>query len=379
MNFNLNEEQQLIRNMVREFAENEVRPIAAEIDKNKRFPVETVARLKELDLLGVPFPEKYGGAGADGLSFAVVVEELSRACASTGVIVSTHTALGTHPIFQWGTEEQKMKYMVPLASGEVLGAFCLTEAAAGTDAGAVQTTAVLHGDKYILNGSKIFITNGGQAEFYIVMAMTDKSKGTKGISAFIVEKSFPGFRVGQAEEKMGINASETREIIFKDCEVPRDNLLDAEGSGFKVAMNALDFGRIGIGAQALGIAQAALEASVAYSKERQQFGRPIASFQGLQWMIADMATRVQAARHMVYHAAWMKDSGARFSMEAAMAKLHASETAMWTTTKAVQIHGGHGYTKHYPVERYMRDAKITEIYEGTNEVQRMVISGAVLK
>ncbi len=379
MDFKLKEEQELIRKMVREFAESEVRPIAAEIDKNKRFPVETVARLRELDLLGVPFPEKYGGAGADGLSFAIVVEELSRACASTGVIVSTHTALGTHPIFQWGTEEQKKKYMVPLAKGEVLGAFCLTEAAAGTDAGAVQTTAVLQGDKYILNGSKLFITNGGQAEFYIVMAMTDKSKGTKGISAFIVEKSFPGFRVGQLEEKMGINASETREIVFNNCEVPRENLLEGEGAGFKVAMNALDFGRIGIGAQALGIAQAALEASITYSKERQQFGRPISSFQGLQWMMADMATRVRAARHMVYHAAWTKDSGARFSTEAAMAKLYASETAMWTTIKAVQIHGGHGYTKNYPVERYMRDAKITEIYEGTNEVQRMVISADILR
>ena len=356
MDFKLKEEQELIRKMVREFAESEVRPIAAEIDKNKRFPVETIARLRELDLLGVPFPG-YGGAGADGLSFAIVVEELSRACASTGVIVSTHTALGTHPIFQWGTEEQKKKYMVPLAKGEVLGAFCLTEAAAGTDAGAVQTTAVLHGDKYILNGSKLFITNGGRAEFYIVMAMTDKSKGTKGISAFIVEKSFPGFRVGQLEEKMGINASETREIVFNNCEVPRENLLEGEGAGFKVAMNALDFGRIGIGAQALGIAQAALEASITYSKERQQFGRPISSFQGLQWMMADMATGVQAARHMVYHAAWTKDSGARFSTEAAMAKLYASETAMWTTVKAVQIHGGHGYTKNYPVERYMRQKK----------------------
>jgi len=379
MDFKLSEEQQLTRKMVREFAESEVEPIAAEIDKNKRFPVETVARLKELDLLGVPFPQKYGGAGADGLSFAIVVEELSRACASTGGIVSTHTALGTHPIFQWGTEEQKMKYMVPLASGEALGAFCLTEPAAGTDAAAVQTTAVLKGDKYILNGTKIFITNGGRADFYIVMAMTEKGKGTKGISAFIVEKSFPGFRVGQLEEKMGINASETREIIFRDCEVPRENLLAEEGAGFKIAMNGLDFGRVGIGSQALGIAQAALEASITYSMERQQFGRPISSFQGLQWMMADMATRVQAARHMVYHAAWTKDSGARYSMEAAMAKLYASETAMWTTTKAVQIYGGHGYTKSYPVERYMRDAKITEIYEGTNEVQRMVISAAILK
>ena len=379
MDFKLSEEQELIRNMVREFADTEVRPIAAAIDKEKRFPTETVSRLRELNLLGVPFPEEYGGAGADGLSFAIVVEELSRACASTGCIVSTHTALGSHPILQWGTEEQKQKYLIPQASGKALAAFCLTEASAGTDAGAQQTVAEPKGDKYILNGQKIFITNGGQADNYIVMAMTDKSKGTKGISAFIVEKGFPGFQVGQMEEKMGINASETREIIFKDCEVPKENLLGDEGAGFKIAMNALDFGRVGIGSQALGIAQASLDESVKYSKEREQFGKPISTNQGLQWMMADMAVRVQAARHLVYHAAWSKDSGARYSMEAAMAKLYASEAAMWTSTKAVQIHGGHGYTKHYPVERFMRDAKITEIYEGTSEVQRMVISGSILR
>ena len=379
MDFKLSKEQELIRNTVREFAETEVKPIAAAIDREKRFPTETVKRLKELNLLGIPFPKEYGGAEADALSFAIVVEELSRACAATGVIVSSHMTLGSHPIYQWGTEQQKKKYLTRVASGDALAAFCLTEAGAGTDASAQQTTAELKGDNYILNGNKIFITNGGQADIYIVMAMTDKSQGTKGISAFIVEMSFPGFEVGQLEEKMGIRASETREIIFKACEVPRENLLGEEGGGFKIAMNALDFGRIGIAAQALGIAQASLDESVNFAKGRQQFGKPISSFQGLQWMMAEMATRIQAARHLVYHAAWTKDSGARYSMEAAMAKLYASEAAMWASTKAVQIHGGRGYTNRCPVERFMRDAKITEIYEGTNEVQRMVIAGSILR
>jgi butyryl-CoA dehydrogenase len=379
MDFKLSQEQELIRKTVREFAETEVKPIAAAIDREKRFPTETVKRLKELNLLGIPFPKAYGGAEADALSFAIVVEELSRACAATGVIVSSHMTLGSHPIYQWGTEQQKKEYLTRVASGDALAAFCLTEAGAGTDASAQQTTAELKGDHYILNGSKIFITNGGQADIYIVMAMTDKSQGTKGISAFIVEMSFPGFEVGQLEEKMGIRASETREIIFKACEVPRENLLGEEGDGFKIAMNALDFGRIGIAAQALGIAQASLDESVNFAKERQQFGKPISSFQGLQWMMAEMATRIQAARHLVYHAAWTKDSGARYSMEAAMAKLYASEAAMWASTKAVQIHGGRGYTNRCPVERFMRDAKITEIYEGTNEVQRMVIAGSILR
>ena len=379
MDFKLSQEQELIRKTVREFAETEVKPIAAAIDREKRFPTETVKRLKELNLLGIPFPKEYGGAEADALSFAIVVEELSRACAATGVIVSSHMTLGSHPIYQWGTEQQKKKYLTRVASGDALAAFCLTEAGAGTDASAQQTTAELKGDNYILNGSKIFITNGGQADIYIVMAMTDKSQGTKGISAFIVEKSFPGFEVGQLEEKMGIRASETREIIFKACEIPRENLLGEEGDGFKIAMNALDFGRIGIAAQALGIAQASLDESVNFAKGRQQFGKPISSFQGLQWMMAEMATRIQAARHLVYHAAWTKDSGARYSMEAAMAKLYASEAAMWASTKAVQIHGGRGYTNRCPVERFMRDAKITEIYEGTNEVQRMVIAGSILR
>ncbi|QNB46741.1 acyl-CoA dehydrogenase [Thermanaerosceptrum fracticalcis] len=379
MNFRLSEEQELIRNMVREFVEEEVKPQAADNDRNHRFPTELVARMKELNLLGIPFPEEWGGAGADTLSFAMVVEELSRGCASTGVIVSTHVGLGCQPIYEFGTEAQKEKYLKPLASGEKLGAFCLTEPSAGTDAAAQKTTAVLSGDHYILNGSKIFITNGGQADIYIVMAMTDQSKGTKGISAFIVEKEFPGFQVGQIEDKLGIRASQTAEIIFNNCKVPKENLLGKEGEGFKVAMKALDVGRVGIAAQALGIAQACLDAAVNYAKERQQFGKPIASFQAIQWMIADMATQIQAARHLVYNAAWLKDQGEPFSKEAAMAKLFASETAMQVSIKAIQIHGGYGFTTHYPVERFMRDAKITEIYEGTSEVQRMVIAGQVLR
>ncbi|MFZ5945762.1 MAG: acyl-CoA dehydrogenase [Bacillota bacterium] len=379
MNFQLTEEQELIKQMVREFAETEVKPIAAEIDKNHRFPVETMAKLKDLSLMGVVIPEEYGGSGADAVSYMIVIEELSRACASTGIIVATHTSLCCFPILKFGTEEQKQKYLVPLASGEKLGAFCLTEPGAGTDAASQQTTAVLDGDYYILNGSKCFITNGGYADTYIVMAMTDKSKGTKGISAFIVDKDFPGFIVGQSEDKLGIKGSSTTEIIFKDCKVPKENLIGQEGQGFKIAMQSLDVGRVGVGAQALGIAQACLDESVKYSKERVQFGKPIASLQAIQWMLADMATKVQCARHLVYHAAWLYENKIPFSAEAAMAKLYASETAMEASIKAVQIHGGHGYTTNYPVERFMRDAKITEIYEGTSEVMRMVIAGNLLR
>lgn len=379
MNFQLTEEQELIRKMAKEFADTEVAPIAAEVDKNHRFPEETVAKMVELNMMGIPFPEEYGGSGADTLSYAMVVEELSRACASTGVILSAHTSLGAHPIYQFGNEEQKQKYLTPLANGEKLGAFCLTEPSAGTDAASQQTTAVLDGDNYILNGSKIFITNGAYADTFIVFAMTDKSKGLKGISAYIVEKEFPGFAVGQTEDKLGIRGSSTTEIIFKDCVVPKENMLGKEGDGFKIAMQTLDGGRIGIAAQALGIAQASLDASIAYAKDRQQFGKPIATFQAIQWMIADMATKVNAARHLVYHAAWLKDQKVPFGKEAAMCKLYASETAMWASTTAVQIHGGYGFTTNYPVERFMRDAKITEIYEGTSEVQRMVVAGNVIR
>lgn len=309
----------------------------------------------------------------------MAVEELSRACATTGVVLSAHVSLGASPIFEFGTEEQRQKYLVPLATGEKLGAFGLTEPNAGTDAGAQQTTAVQEGDHYILNGSKIFITNGIYADTYVVMAMTDKSQGVKGISAFIVEKGWEGFTFGPKEKKLGIRGSATCELIFDNVRVPKENLLAKEGHGFKIAMKTLDGGRIGIAAQALGIAQGALDATVAYTKERKQFGRSIAQFQNTQFQLADMSTQIEAARLLVYRAAWCKDNGLPYSKEAAMAKLHASETAMAVTTKAVQLHGGYGYTREYEVERMMRDAKITEIYEGTSEVQRMVISAALLK
>ncbi|EQB90368.1 butyryl-CoA dehydrogenase [Clostridium punense] len=379
MNFSLTKEQDFVRKMVREFAETDVKPIAAEIDVTERFPMENVEKMAKYHMMGIPFPVELGGAGGDNLSYAIAVEELSRVCGSTGVILSAHTSLGASPIYAFGTPAQKEKYLVPLAKGEKLGAFGLTEPNAGTDAAGQQTTAVLDGDNYILNGSKIFITNGGVADIFIVFAMTDKSKGTKGISAFIVEKSFPGFSIGKVEEKLGIRASSTTELVFENCIVPKENLLGKEGQGFRVAMNTLDGGRIGIAAQALGIAQGALDEAVAYMKERKQFGKPLAAFQGLQWMIADMDVKVQAARLLVYKAAYNKDNGLSYSLEAARAKLYASEVAMEVTTKAVQIFGGYGYTKEYPVERMMRDAKITEIYEGTSEVQRMVISANVLK
>ncbi|WP_425446317.1 acyl-CoA dehydrogenase [Dethiothermospora halolimnae] len=379
MNFNLTEEQKMVRKVMRDFTENEVKPIAAEIDETERYPRETVDKMARYHMLGIPFPVENGGSGGDEVSYAIAVEELSRYCATTGVILSAHTSLGCWPIYKYGTEEQKEKYLTKMAKGELLGAFGLTEPNAGTDASGQQTTAVLDGDHYILNGSKVFITNGGQADVYIIFAMTDKSKGTRGITAFIVEKDFPGFSIGKIEDKMGIRASSTSELIFENCKVPKENLLGKEGKGFKIAMTTLDGGRIGIASQALGIAQGALDESVNYIKEREQFGRPIAKFQGLQWMVADMETKVNAARWMVYNAAFRKSQGLSYSKEAAMAKLYAAEVAMEVTTKAVQLHGGYGYTKEYPVERMMRDAKITEIYEGTSEVQRMVIAANVLR
>lgn len=379
MNFSLTKEQEMVRKLFKEFSENEVKPLAAEIDATERFPRETVEKMARYDMMGIPFPQKYGGAGGDNLSYAIAVEELSKVCGTTGVILSAHTSLGAHPIYQFGTEEQKMKYLVPLAKGEKVGAFGLTEPNAGTDSSAQQTVAVLDGDNYILNGSKVFITNGGEADIYIVFAMTDKSKGNKGISAFIVEKEFKGFSIGKKEEKMGIRGSSTTELIFENCVVPKENLLGEIGKGFGIAMQTLDGGRIGIAAQALGIAQGALDESVKYMKERKQFGKPLSSFQGLQWMIADMVVRVEAARLLVYNAADKKDKKLPFSAEAAMAKLYAAETAMEVTTKAVQIFGGYGYTRDYPVERMMRDAKITEIYEGTSQVQKMVIAAKALK
>jgi len=379
MDFKLSEEHELLRQTVRDFAEKEVGPTAAERDEEERFDREIFNKMAELGLTGIPWPEEYGGAGMDYLAYAIAVEELSRVCASTGVTLSAHVSLGSFPIFKYGTEEQKKKYLKPLALGEKIGAFGLTEPAAGSDAGSLKTTAVRDGDYYVLNGSKIFITNAGEAETYVVFANVDKTKGHKGISAFIVEKGTPGFSFGKKEKKLGIRSSPTMELVFENCRIPKENLLGEEGQGFKIALSTLDGGRIGIAAQALGIAQGAYEAAVKYAKERTQFGKPIADFQGISFMLADMATKIQAARFLVYHAAWLESNHIPHGKAAAMAKLFASETAMEVTTKAVQVFGGYGYTREYPVERMMRDAKITEIYEGTSEVQRIVISSYILK
>ena len=379
MNFQLTREQELVKKMVREFALNEVKPIAAEIDETERFPMENVKKMAELGMLGIPFSREYGGAGGDTLSYILAVEELSKVCGTTGVIVSAHTSLCASLIEQFGTKEQKEKYLTDLATGKKLGAFGLTEPGAGTDAAGQQTVAVLDGDNYILNGSKIFITNGGVADTFIIFAMTDKSKGTRGISAFIVEKEFQGFSIGKKEDKLGIRGSSTTELVMSNCIVPKENLVGQEGKGFGIAMKTLDGGRIGIAAQALGIAEGSFEEAVSYMKERKQFGRSLSAFQGLQWMIAEMDTKIEAARHLVYKAAWLKDNKMPYSVDAARAKLYAAEVAMDVTTKAVQIFGGYGYTKEYPVERMMRDAKITEIYEGTSEVQKMVIAGSILR
>ena len=378
VDFTPSEEQQLIQNMTREFAQKEIAPIAAEIDREQKFPMETVKRMGELGLFGLFVPEELGGGGSDYISYVLALEEISAVCGAHGAIYSVHTSASLGAILSYGTDEQKKKYIPDMASGKRIGAFTVTEPGAGTDAAAQKSTAVRQGDKYILNGTKIFITNGGIADIYIAAAMTDPSKGLKGITTFIVEKSFPGFNVGQKEDKMGIRASQTTEIIYTNCEVPAENLLGKEGEGFKVVMQILDGGRIGMAAQAVGIARGALDAAINYAKTRQQFGKPIASNQGLQWMLADMALSVEAARALVFKAACAKNSGGRFSKEAAMAKLFAAQAAMDVTTKSVQIHGGIGYTKSYPVERYMRDAKITEIYEGTNEVMKMVIAGSIL-
>ena len=380
MNFNLNKTQELFRQMIREFAEKEVKPLAAEIDEQERFPQETVDKMAKLGIFGIPVPKQYGGAGGDNIMYSIAVEELSRCCATTGVVVSAHTSLCMSPILQFGTEEQKMKYVPKLASGEWIGAFGLTEPNAGTDAAGQQTTAVLDGEEWVINGNKIFITNAGHANVYIVIAMTDKSLGTKGISAFIVEATTPGFSIGKKELKMGIRGSATAELIFNNVRVPKANLLGKVGEGFKIAMMTLDGGRIGIASQALGIAQGALDETVKYTKERKQFGKKIAQFQNTQFQMADLKTKIEAARLLVRCAAFREDEHnanprVNYSADAAMAKLYAAEVAMEVTTKCVQFHGGYGYTREYPVERMMRDAKITEIYEGTSEVQRMVIAG----
>ncbi len=379
MIFELNEEQQMMQKMVREFAEKRVAPGAAERDEAEEFDRELYNELTELGVAGICYPEEYGGAGGDTLSYILAVEELSRADDGVGVTLSASVSLCAWPIYAYGTEAQKQKYLIPLCEGTHLGAFGLTEPNAGTDAASQQTVAVLDGDHYVLNGSKIFITNAGEAETYIVMAMTDKSRGTRGISAFIVEKGTPGFTFGKKEHKMGIRSSITMELIFQDARIPKENLLGKEGDGFKIAMTTLDGGRIGVAAQALGIAQAALDHAVKYAKERVQFGKPIAANQAVQFMLADMAAKVEAARLLTYRAAYVKDKGLPYSKEAAMAKMYASDAAMTVTTDAVQIFGGYGYSREYPVERLMRNAKITQIYEGTNQVQRMVVAGAVLR
>ena len=379
MNFDLTKTEALFLQMIREFSDKEVAPLATEIDEQERFPLETVEKMKGIGLFGIPIPVQYGGAGGTNLMYTMAVEELSRNCATTGVMLSAHTSLCVAPIYEHGTEEQKMKYLPKLCSGEWLGAFGLTEPNAGTDASAQQTTAVLDGEEWVLNGNKIFITNAGYAHVYIIFAMTDKSLGTKGISAFIVEKDTPGFSFGKKEKKLGIRGSATCELIFENCRIPKSNLLGKLGGGFGVAMKTLDGGRIGIAAQALGIAQGAMDETVKYTKERKQFGKSISAFQNTQFQMADLETKVQAARLLVRSAAFKKDAKVPYSTDAAMAKLFAAETAMEVTTKAVQFHGGYGYTREYPVERMMRDAKITEIYEGTSEVQRMVIAGKLFK
>ena len=381
MEFNVPKTHELFRQMIREFVENEVKPIAAEVDEEERFPIETVEKMAKIGIMGIPIPKEYGGAGGDNLMYAMAVEELSKACATTGVIVSAHTSLGTWPILKFGTEKQKQKYLPKLASGEWIGAFGLTEPNAGTDAAGQQTMAVQDPEtgEWILNGSKIFITNAGYANVYVIIAMTDKSKGLKGISAFIVEANTPGFSIGKKEMKLGIRGSSTCELIFENCRIPKENLLGDKGKGFKIAMMTLDGGRIGIASQALGIAAGALDEAINYAKERKQFGRSLAQFQNTQFQIANLDVKVEAARLLVYKAAWRESNNLPYSLDAARAKLFAAETAMEVTTKAVQIFGGYGYTREYPVERMTRDAKITEIYEGTSEVQRMVIAANVIK
>ncbi|MDE6515875.1 MAG: acyl-CoA dehydrogenase [Bacteroidales bacterium] len=379
MDFSLTKQEKLFLQMIREFAEKEVKPLAAEVDEQERFPLETVGKMAKIGLMGIPVPKEYGGAGSTNQMYTMAVEELSRVCATTGVIVSAHTSLCVAPIMEHGTEEQKKKYLPKLASGEWLGAFGLTEPNAGTDASAQQTIATPDGDGYIINGTKIFITNAEYANVFIIFAMTDKSLGTKGITAFILEKGMKGFSIGKKELKMGIRGSATCELIFEDVRVSKDQVLGKIGGGFGIAMKTLDGGRIGIASQALGIAQGALDETVKYTKERKQFKRAIAQFQNTQFQLADMKTKVEAARLLVRSAAYKKDMKLPYSADAAMAKLFAAETSMEVTTKAVQLHGGYGYTREYPVERMMRDAKITEIYEGTSEVQRMVISANLLK
>lgn len=379
MNFDLTEDHVMMRKMVRDFAETECQPGAEERDENEEFPQELWKKCGQLGLGGITFPEQYGGVGADYISYAITIEEISRVDASLGVTISAHSSLCANPIYLFGTEEQKKKYLIPLATGEALGAFGLTEPMAGSDAKGTRTTAVLDGDEYIINGSKIFITNGYYADTYVITAQMDKSKGTRGIAAFIVEKGTPGFSFGKKEKKMGIRSSATYELVFENCRIPKENLLGEEGQGFKIAMVTLDYGRIGIAAQALGIAQGAYDQARKYSKERVQFDKTLAEMEVIQFKLADMATEIEAARLLVYQACHVANAQRPVSKYSAMAKVFASETASRVATQAVQILGGYGYTRDYPVERMMRDAKITEIYEGTSEIQRIVIAANILK
>lgn len=374
MDFTLSKEQEMARTLFREMAENEIKPLAAEIDEQERFPEEALALFRKYKMMGIPYSKEYGGAGCDTLTYEIALEEICKVCATTGTMLSAHISLGTWPIVKFGTPEQKAQYLPRLCSGECLGAFALTEPGAGTDASGQQTKAVLEGDHYVLNGSKIFITNAGYADTYVIFAMTDKSKGNHGISAFIVEKTFPGFSVGKKEKKMGIRGSATCELIFENCIVPKENLLGKEGKGFSIAMATLDNGRIGIASQALGIAEGALDETIKYVNERKQFGRTLAKFQNTQFEIADMVTKTKAAQLLLYRSAIAASTQKRYSEEAAMAKLFCASTAMDVTTRCLQLFGGYGFTREYPIERMMRDAKITEIYEGTSEVQKMVIS-----
>lgn len=379
MQFRLNEEHEMMRKMVREFAEKEVAPTASERDEQERFDRSIFDQMGQLGMTGIPWPEEVGGVDSDFLSYVIAVEELSRVCASTGVTLSAHLSLASWPIYKFGNPEQKERFLRPLAEGAQLGAYGLTEPGSGSDAAGMRTTAVRDGDAYILNGNKIFITNGGEAEIYVVFAVTDPEKKHHGVTAFIVEKGTPGFSIGKKEQKLGIRSSPTTEIIFEDCRIPVENRLGEEGQGFKIAMMTLDGGRNGIAAQAVGIAQGALDAATAYAKERKQFGKPIGKLQGIQFKLADMATQIEAARLLTYQAAWLESQGLPYGKASAMAKLYAGDAAMQVTTEAVQVFGGYGYTREYPVERFMRDAKITQIYEGTNEIQRVVIANHLLK
>lgn len=379
MNFTLSEEHQMIRKMVRDFAENEVAPTVAERDEEERFDRGIFEKMAELGLTGIPWPEEYGGAGFDYLSYVIAVEELSRVDASIGVTLSAHISLASWPIYKFGTEEQKQRFLRPLAEGSKMGCYCLTEPGSGSDSAGMRTTAKLDGDEYVLNGSKIFITNAGEAEIYVVFAQANPELKHKGITAFIVEKGTPGLSMGNKEKKLGIRSSTTYEVIFEDCRVPKENMLGQLGEGFKIAMMTLDGGRNGIAAQALGIAQGAFEHAVKYAKERKQFGKPIAEQQGIQFKLADMATKIEGSRLLTYQAAWLEDQGLPYGQASAMSKLFAGDTAMDVSIEAVQVFGGYGYSREYPVERYMRDAKITQIYEGTNEIQRLVIARNVLK